>query len=461
MIRFGVATAGFQVEGGYNGPGQPANNWHAWEASGRAEPSGPAVEFWDRWADHLDRAAAAGCDAFRLSVEWARVEPAEGSVDTTALDRYAAILDGCRERGLEPVVTLHHFTHPEWLGEEFWLRPDAPERFLSWVELAVDRLGSRCDRWVTINEINVLSLLTYVLGKLPPGRRGAVGAAVRCSDHLLAAHVLAYGAIKARHPWAVVSTNDYCMSVYELDRLGIDLLLARRNGVDRYDLHPWLSSRRDDFHQAVGVVGRRERLVRRTAESTILLEKAFPRAISEVYATPHECTLDTVQIDYYAPYVGGALRLPGHRTAGGRSWEPARALWDDPVDPNGLTRFTRLNTEPGLPVEIIENGLCNRVVDGVTHPRRDSWTRERYLVANLAAVVDAIDAGLPVASYFHWTLADNYEWGSYEPRFGLHGVDRTNGVRVLDVDSMGDDAAGTYRRIVERLRDGDRSVVGR
>ena len=118
---FGVATAGFQVEGGYNGPGEPANNWARWEAGGRIEPSGNACDFWLHPEEALDRAAAMGCEAFRLSVEWARLEPDGGRLRRGALDRYAAILDACHDRGLEPVVTLHHFTHPAWLGEEFWL----------------------------------------------------------------------------------------------------------------------------------------------------------------------------------------------------------------------------------------------------------------------------------------------------------------------------------------------------
>ena len=128
-FRFGVATAGFQIEGGFNGPGEPANNWVRWERAGRVEPSGLAVDFWNRYEEHLDRAAALGCDAFRLGVEWARVEPAPGQVDDGALEHYATILDACRERGLEPLVTLHHFTHPAWLGEDFWLSGDAPERY--------------------------------------------------------------------------------------------------------------------------------------------------------------------------------------------------------------------------------------------------------------------------------------------------------------------------------------------
>jgi beta-glucosidase len=75
-------------------------------------------------------------------------------------------------------------------------------------------------------------------------------------------------------------------------------------------------------------------------------------------------------------------------------------------------------------------------------------------------MVEALDRGVPLGAYYHWTLVDNYEWGSYEPRFGIHGVDRERGGRVLDTDSMGADAAGTYRTIIEGLRSGDRSVLG-
>src|SRR5688572_12363988 len=197
-FRFGVATAGFQVEGGYNRPGQPANNWAAWEQSGRVEPSGTALRFWDDYEQQLDRVASLGCDAFRLSVEWARCEPAPGEIDGDAFDRYAAILDACAERGLEPVVTLHHFTHPQWLGADLWLGPQSPERFAEWVATAVDRLGSRCRTWVTLNEINVLALQTYFTGMFPPGRRLDVSATIRSMDHLLTAHVLAYAEITRR-----------------------------------------------------------------------------------------------------------------------------------------------------------------------------------------------------------------------------------------------------------------------
>ncbi len=462
-FRFGVATAGFQTEGGYNGPGQPANNWKRWEDAGRVEPSGEAVRFWSDAEAHLERAVAAGCDAFRLSVEWARCEPVPGAIDEDAFARYGEILDGCRARGLEPLVSLHHFTHPRWLGEDFWLTPRSPERFAEWAALAVDRLGGRCRQWVTVNEPNVLALASFFLGAFPPGQRLHTGNVVRAYDNLLAAHVLAYDAVKARQPDSVVGVNPYSFSVYELDRLGTDLLLARRHGVDRHGLRRWLVRRRRAWHADVGIPPggtRLEGAVRRLARGAVPLEQAFPRTVAAVYASPHDCTVDVTQIDYYDPLTSRHLRLPGHRTAGGRAWEPARQLWDDPPDPEGLTRWCRRSHEPGLDVWVVENGMCNRVRAGRSYPRLDGWDRPRYLRENLAAVVAAIDAGTPVGAYYHWTLADNYEWGSYEPRFGLYGIDRERGAAWSDRDAMGHDAAGECRRIIEGLRAGARGVLG-
>ena len=451
-FKFGVATAGFQVEGGYNGPGQPANNWVEWESTGKAERSGIALDFWNHFDHHLDRAVDAGCNAFRLSVEWARCEPAEGVIDDDAFDGYCRILDACHDRNLQPLVTLHHFTHPAWLGGEFWLRPDSPERFRDWVGVAVDRLAGRCRHWVTLNEINIYALQTWFTGMFPPGRRLDIAATVRTLDHMLCAHVLAYREIKARQSQAVVSTNNFAFSLYEIDRLLIDVLLGRSRGVGRYDLSDWLRERRADYYAQVGPVPRSERPLRRLTATTIPLEKALPRSVAAVYDVRHERALDVVQIDYYDPVTVNHLRLPGHRTAGGRNWLPGRMLWDDPPNPDGLIEYCRLNAEPGLDLWVVENGLCNRVKDGRSYPRFDGWDRVRYLRENIRAVERAVGEGLPVVAYYHWTLADNYEWGSYEPRFGLYGIERFGDtVRWSGLDSMGGDAAATYRRITEEL----------
>ncbi|HVC71954.1 MAG TPA: family 1 glycosylhydrolase [Acidimicrobiales bacterium] len=459
-FRFGVATAGFQVEGGFNGPGEPTNNWVRWERSGRVEPSGIAVDFWNRYEEHLDRVAAMGCDAFRMGVEWARVEPSPGAVDNDALERYAAVLDACRERGLEPLVTLHHFTHPAWLGEDFWLSGDSASLFAGWVELVARALSSRCRNWVTLNEINVVGLGSYLLGMFPPGRLAAVPDMTRAFDNLLAAHVRAYDVLHRLQPEAMVTTNNTSVSVYELDRLLIDLLLSRRAGVGRGDMDAYIAERRVCWYGAIGPADPVEHVLRRLGRRVAdRPEENFCNSLEAIRTSTHDSTLDVVGIDYYDPVSSHHVRLPGTRTAGGRSWAPARELWDDLVFPRGLASYCRANATDGLDLWMVENGICNRVRRGRSFPRLDGWDRVRYLRENLASMVGAIDAGVPVGAYYHWTLADNYEWGSYEPRFGLHGVDRERGLRVLDTDSVGADAAGAYRRIIEGLRAGDRSVL--
>jgi hypothetical protein len=129
--------------------------------------------------------------------------------------------------------------------------------------------------------------------------------------------------------------------------------------------------------------------------------------------------------------------------------------WKDPPRPRSFRAFVRAATDHGLPVWILENGLCNRVKDGVSFPRGDGWTRTRYLQEHVPLVAELTASGAPVELYVHWSLYDNYEWGSYEPRFGIHGIDRI-GARPqrMAVDSMGGDSAATYAGLVRDLRDG-------
>jgi beta-glucosidase len=183
-----------------------------------------------------------------------------------------------------------------------------------------------------------------------------------------------------------------------------------------------IETRRSEWYGALAPPGPLERVLRRISATQWERGEGFPGALDALWASPHECTLDVVGIDYYAPVAADYGRLPGHRTAGGRSWQVGNDLWDDRVEPRGLVDYARANTSPGLDLWVVENGLCNRVRRGRSFPRLDGWDRVGYLRAMLGALVDAVDAGVPVGAYYHWSLIDNYEWGSYEPRFGLHGV---------------------------------------
>jgi beta-glucosidase/6-phospho-beta-glucosidase/beta-galactosidase len=312
----------------------------------------------------------------------------------------------------------------------------------------------------------------WVEGGCPPGRTGSFAEAFTVLDHLLCAHVLAYRAVHAVQPDAEVTVNTSSSSIYEHDRLLTDLLCARAAGVGRGDLDAWIDGRRARHGERVPARGPVEPLLRRlfadaspygtAPDSRLHARLAAPsgRRLLDVLDDGGDGRpLDATGFDWYDPVAAHALRLPGRRTAGGRQWAPSRPIWDVLADPAGLTRWCRDQHElvPGLPLWVVENGLCTRVRNGRNHARGDGWDRPRYLAEHVAAVVDAVAAGVPVTAYLHWSLVDNYEWGSYEPRFGIFGLDRSRGprgFRWLDTDADGRDSAAAYRRLIAWARQG-------
>ncbi len=460
-FSFGVATAGFQIEGGYNGEGQPRNNWAAWEDTGRASVSGHANRFWTDFERQLDLVVAMGLNSFRLSIEWTRVEPHSGVVDEAAVQHYRKILTAVHDRGLRPLVTLHHFTNPEWLGSNPWTNDDGWRKLADWYELAVRRFGDLCHDWITSNEINIFAINTYYHGIFPPGRRGDTRATFATIDHLLAAHIQGYQRIKSLQPDSVIATNNYSFSIYELDRFLLDTLYAHHYQITEKDRLEWLQARREQHYRAVpggrGIYAPLEKFARGLFARTIPLATGFPTAANELKKLTTPRVLDVAQLDYYAPTLAEHVTLPGKKTAGGRWHRVGRPLWDDRPDPDMFLDYVREAGQDGLPVWVVENGMCVRRDDRAVWPRRDGWTRERYLRENIRSLVRARDEGIDVRGYWHWTLIDNFEWGSYEPRFGLHGLGPDGS--FLTTDISGDDVAGAYRRIAEGLRAGDRSVV--
>ena len=480
----GVATSGYQIEGGFNGDGEPHNNWSGWEATGRVARSGLACDFWRQPAEALDRAAAIGCNAFRLSVEWARLEPRPGVFDDAALERYVEILALCAARGLEPMVTLHHFTHPWWLGEEFWLRPGSPDVFARHVARIVPALSAHCRRWVTVNEPNIVMLMGWIEGSHPPGRRMAVSDAFCVLDNLLTAHVLAADVVSAVQSGAEVTINTSSSSVYELDRMLLDLLQLREaEWSPATSIATWTSAGRSTTPPSPRTTpGRRP-----CAGSSPPCRPTAPSSSRVAAARGPACAASpgARRRGAWSPRRGrrngpgasmrsastGTTRWPATpcvsraaaRPPARRDWSFGRALWDVAPNPAGLRSWcaTEAALRPGLPLWVVENGMSTRVRAGRPLPRDDGLDRPRYVREHLGAVADAVADGVPVRAYLHWSLVDNYEWGTYEPRFGLYGLDRSDpgAVRWMDTDAQGDDAAGEFARVLAGLRAGDRSVL--
>jgi hypothetical protein len=346
-------------------------------------------------------------------------------------------------------------------------------------------LAPYCRRWVTINEPNIVVLMGWVEGASPPGRHMAVADAYCALDNLLTAHVLAADVVSDVQPEAEVTMNTSSSSIYEHDRMLLDLLQLRDAGVDPADVDRYVDERRAIHDAAFPPQHEGEALVRRFfaavspygavrepgrgagwARLRGLTRRSAPRrVVGAVHDAARPRGIDTVGFDWYDPVASHAMRVPGRRSpAGGRDWSFGRALWDVEPHPARLAAWcaTEAALRPGLPLWIVENGMATQVRDGRAVPRADGLDRPRYVRAHLGAVADAVAAGVPVRAYLHWSLVDNYEWGTYEPRFGLYGLDRADPahVRWLDTDAAGHDAAGEFTRVVAGLRAGDRSVLG-
>ncbi|PYX84471.1 MAG: hypothetical protein DMG68_20715, partial [Acidobacteria bacterium] len=188
---WGISTSGYQVEGG-----DQDSQWVAWERDGKirsGDRSGLACDWWGNAEADFDIAKKIGLNALRLSVEWSRLEPRPGEWSLAALHRYREILQALLDRGMQPIVCLHHFTHPAWFeaGGGF-LNQHAPAQFEQFVKRAVEGLSDLCRHWVTFNEPNVYTAFGYVLGEFPPGHRGRALAALQATQMMARAHARAY-----------------------------------------------------------------------------------------------------------------------------------------------------------------------------------------------------------------------------------------------------------------------------
>jgi beta-glucosidase len=199
---WGTATAAHQVEGGnWN------NDWWMWEhdpASPCVEPSGDACDHWHRYPDDIALLAGLGFNAYRFSLEWSRIEPEEGEISRASLDHYRRMGAACRERGLEPIVTFHHFTTPRWLAARGgWENPAIADHFARFCERAATHLGDAMARACTLNEPNIVATMGWLVGIFPPGARDRERR-LRVNDVFVDAHRKAVGAIKGAAPSAPV-----------------------------------------------------------------------------------------------------------------------------------------------------------------------------------------------------------------------------------------------------------------
>lgn len=492
---WGVATSAYQTEGGYNGVGQPQTNWAAAEKASDVAPSGNAAEFWTRFRSDFALCRDLGLNAFRLSIEWSRVQPAFENresapplFDYSALDHYAEMLAECRRAGLEPVVTLHHFVHPVWLGADPWLRAETALLFARFVDETVRYLNGRLIEtydlspiryYITVNEPNMLVLNTYLGHQFPSAVGPGLHKVAIAFSQLLRAHILAYNCVHDIYreqgwPEPAVSLNNHCCDIYSSDKLWLDVLFLRGVGVRRTDVDSHLRAQSYRFALAFkkaplplhrDLVFRVGSMVKHAANAIgnrFFNSRTLRPLLDAVYSSPRAQTMDYLALDYYDPFAAHVFRLPvwwdhEFRNKSFRSWmmnSITNKWWDWRVLPRGLRFFCQTYyDEFHLPILIAENGMALRRPPGASEGQRpDRMTRSQFLRLHLHEVEKIRKRGIPLLGYFHWSLFDNYEWGTYTPRFGLFSIEFGSGTDRLAEDPIGDRPSETYARLISESR---------
>src|SRR6266480_1375433 len=261
-FRWGVATSGHQTEGGNT----CSDTWFLENVRPTAfrEPSGRACDSYERWREDVDLVAGLGLDAYRFSVEWARVEPAAGEFSAEALAHYRAIVEYCVAAGIAPVVTYNHFTAPHWFARRGgWLDPQAPALFARYCGVVAEHLGDGPAWAVTLNEPNLPRLLSWF--DIPAAARdleratlAAASEAARVPRYraanlvlreemdaiaagMAAGHRAAREAIKARRPGLPVGLS---LAIVDDQVVGDEASVRDRKRAEVYGM--WLDLARDD-----------------------------------------------------------------------------------------------------------------------------------------------------------------------------------------------------------------------
>jgi len=394
-FNWGVATAAHQVEGN-----NANNDWWGWERQEghieNGQVSGLACNWWENAEADFDRAAALGVNALRLSVEWSRIEPRRGTFDEDALERYVEMVQGLLGRGIEPMVTLHHFTNPRWLADQGgWASDETVDFFVRFVRKVVKALAPYCDLWCTINEPNVYVYQSYLGGLWPPGVSD-FRTAMQVMRNLLLGHAGAYRAIHEVQPEARVGLA-HNMRVFDP---------AKPNSLlDRL---------------ATGIT---DRVYNRSILKT-LKRGLWALPLGFGLALELRQTLDWIGLNYYTRELLAFDRTRAEEGFGRRFHAEDAELLDGgygELYPEGMLRCLKRLARLDIPIYVTENGI----------PDADDDQRPRHLLTHVHQLWHAIQRCYPVIGYYHWTLVDNFEWSEgWTLRFGLIELDRQTQERM-------------------------------
>jgi beta-glucosidase len=382
---WGTGASSTQTEGA-----APNADWYRWERLGRAPLSGNGNGFSTEYASDFALLAEHGLTHHRLSLEWARLEPEPGRHDTDAVEHYTDVLRSARDAGIGIWACLHHFTLPGWFGDDQGGFLDDRARSYHWarhVDWVGETFGDLVVGWKPINEPVAYAFGAYLMGTFPPGRSSAQDFA----RGLRAVHLANHEAWRLlRSGGKPVATIMNLSPVFAAATSGdpgeVDATRAATDLVDQVIWRSWIRALRDGVLAIPG-----------------LADEEIPDMAG---------SFDLIGFSYYNAATVSADLSMGPYPASGAIGPLGYTPWSE-----GLALVLRRLAEelPGRPLLVSEYGLGTD----------DDDERARYLHDGIEIVGSAIDDGIDVRGFFHWTAVDNYEWlHGYDVSFGLFDRDR-------------------------------------
>lgn len=388
---WGAATSSHQVEG------NTQNDWTQWEKDNAKRIAEGAKDKWEKWqqekfpemfdpqnyisgrtcdqynryGEDFDLAKAGGHNAHRLSLEWSRIEPKEGEFSEEGIEHYRKVLTALRTRGLEPFVTLWHWTDPIWIGEMgAWGNKETVKYFQRYAERVFNEYKDLVKFWMPLNEPNTEVSLGYMFGNQPPGIKSKI-AANDAFKNLMQVQKDIYKIAKSVSPDFQIGCSHFMFDIKSYNRLPWNVLATK--------IMDYFANRR------------------------------FFRAFND--------SCDFFGIQYYQPFHVN-LKIGGNFFG---LFENKKIIekqsdlgWQ--IFPEGIYNVLKKAAKNGKPIYITENGLADAT---------DAY-RSEFIQEHLKYVQRAIADGVDIRGYFHWSLIDNFEFvemRGFWPRFGLIEID--------------------------------------
>lgn len=407
---WGAATSATQIEGAWNEDGKCPSIWDTSpsEKIKHGENCFIACDHYHRYKEDVALMKQMGLKSYRFSVSWPRVMPEKGKVNDKGLAFYKNLVSELRSAGIEPLCTLYHWDLPQWVQDEGgWKNQKIQEWYLEYAAVVVDALSNQVAYWMTFNEPNVFIQLGYVNGSSAPYKHHYLTFRSHHMRNMLMAHGRCVELIRKRAKLepkiGIAMAASACIPASEKNE---DVEAATKLSFEGI-----AGEFQNSIYMDPIVFGR----------ATSMLRHSLSKKDLAIISQP----IDFIGINVYQPFL-----LPPVKEAYEQENHP-KTMMDWYMDGRSLYWATRMYWERyRLPIMVTENGMANP--DTVENDAVHDQKRIEFLQDYLSNLKRAVNEGIPVLGYQHWSLMDNFEWNNgYEPRFGLIHVDYETQKRTI------------------------------